>query len=373
MIEGDATLHKALRAARTQERDRRQRLAWVRAVASSYALDGAFIALFAAAGVVPVRAAWLFAAGAVGVCALTYAAYSTGWNRRFRDPSLVAPQVVVGVALQLMVVALAPGAALPLLANVFTVFAFGLIWLSLRAAATIWLLTAAGVAALMWHDAAGIGAATATPFQLALSAACVILVLGRCLVLNMYANQMRSRLSDGRRMLAASLEQIQELVHYDELTKAYNRRTLIARLEEERARARRTKTGFSVALMDLDHFKSINDTYGHAVGDDALRAFAETVHANMRATDVFGRYGGEEFLMILVAAGAAEAARGVARVQAALARRNWSALASGLTLTFSAGVTAYHADEAVAQMLGRADAALYEAKAAGRNQISIED
>ncbi len=373
MVEADSKLERALRGERVAQRERRQRLRWSASTASSYALDGLFIGLFVAAGAAPVRALAVFVAGAGAISASTFALYWTSWNRKFRDPSVIWLQVVAGVAIHLAVVALAPGAALPLLANVFTVFAFGLIWMSLRAAVVIWLMTGLAVGALLWVEAARVGAATSTPFEVLLTAACISLILGRCLVLNMYANTLRAKLAEGRRMLAASLEQIQELVHFDDLTKVYNRRTLLARLDEERSRARRTAVGFSVALMDLDNFKRVNDTYGHAAGDEALRAFAATVQASTRDTDTFGRYGGEEFLVILVAARPAEGVRAMERIRAALARRDWGAIAPGLAVTASVGVTGYRAGESVAQMLGRADAVLYEAKSAGRDRISVKD
>jgi len=373
VLEADAKLERALRGERLGQRERRQRLRWTASTASSYALDGLFIGLFVAAGAIPARALCVFAAGAVAICALTFTLYWTGWNRKLGDPSVVWLQVVAGVAIELSAVALAPRAALPLLANVFTVFAFGMIWLSLRAAIVIWLLTGIAVGALLWVEAGDIGAATSTPFEVLLSATCISLILGRCLVLNMYANALRAKLAEGRRMLAASLEQIQELVHFDDLTKVYNRRTLLARLEEERSRTRRTGVGFSVALMDLDNFKGLNDTHGHAAGDEALRAFAATVQASTRDTDTFGRYGGEEFLVILVVARPAEAVRAMERIRAALARRDWGAIAPGLVVTASVGVTGYRAGESVAQMLGRADAALYDAKSAGRDRISVKD
>jgi diguanylate cyclase (GGDEF)-like protein len=281
--------------------------------------------------------------------------------------------VAAGVALHLAIVGLAPQAAFPLLANLFTVFAFGFIWLSLRGSLVLWGLSMAATGAVLWavHGRAGIAVTSATDATvtwLSFSA-----VLARFLMLSVFANQMRARLTEGRRELAASLEQIRELVHYDELTKVYNRRTLIERLEQERSRAKRTGVPFSVALIDLDHFKAVNDNHGHATGDEVLIAFAAAVRAAMRDTDIFGRYGGEEFLLILVATPAAAATPGVERLRGAVAAVDWARFGAGLRLTFSAGVAGLHADEQIAQLLGRADAALYEAKNAGRDCFIVKE
>ena len=373
MVEGEAKLEKADKAQRSRERDRRQRLLWTAATASSYAFDVVVLGLFVAAGTIPLPVFAWFAASAAAVCLATYAVYAGGWNLKVRDQNVIWPQTAAAVVIHLMVVALAPQAAFPLLANLFTVFAFGLIWLSLRTSIVLWALSIIATGAILLSVGGRAGAATSTLFEVLVTWLCFSAIMGRCLVLSVYANDLRARLAEGRRKLAASLEQIQELVHYDELTKAYNRRTLIQRLEQERSRAERTKSGFSIALMDLDHFKAINDGHGHAAGDEVLRTYAAAVQSAMRDTDIFGRYGGEEFLLILTATAPASANAALERIGAALAACDWQAIAPGLAVTQSVGVAGYRAGESVAQLLKRADDALYEAKAAGRNCVVIKE
>jgi diguanylate cyclase len=370
---GDNVLEKAVKASAGRERDRRQRLRWTASTAASYALDAVFIGLFVAAGTIGPNVLYVFLGGAAAICAVIAVVYMSGWNLRFRDRSLIWPQVAAGVALHLAMVALAPQAAFPLLANLFTVFAFGFIWLSLRASIAMWTLSVAATGAVLWgvHGRAGIASATA--FEATVTWLTFSAVLARFLLLSVFANQLRATLAAGRRKLAASLEQIRELVHYDELTKVYNRRTLIERLEQERSRSERTGVPFSVMLMDLDHFKSVNDGHGHAAGDEVLKMFCSTVRASMRDTDVFGRYGGEEFLLILVATPAAAAAPAVERLRAAVAAAPWAKIVAGLRVTFSAGVTGSRAGERVVQLLNRADEALYEAKRAGRDRVIVRD
>ena len=371
MIEGEEKLEKAMRAARAKARDQKERLVWTGSVAASYTVDSLFLGLYFLAGTVSAFVVAAYAAAAAGVCALTYAMYSSGWNLHLRDRNVILPQAMAGAAMQLMVVALAPQIAFPFISNLFTVFAFGVIWMSLGHSLLLWILSSAAAGAVLWTAGGRAGFATANAAEIAISWLCFSAILGRCLLLGIYANDMRTRLAEGRRKLAASLEQVQELVHYDELTRVFNRRTLTQRLEQECSRAERTKSPLSVALMDLDHFKVVNDTHGHAVGDDVLRKFAETVQAMMRETDVFGRYGGEEFLLILTATDPDGAMPALERIRAGLAAVEWPALAPGLAQTISIGVAGFRKDDTIGEVLNRADTALYEAKRTGRNRIVV--
>jgi diguanylate cyclase (GGDEF)-like protein len=369
VIEADATLEKAIKQSQARQRDRRQRLLWSASTASSYALDSVFLGLFVVAGTIPAFVFYAFTAGAAAICGITVALYASGWNLRLRDHSVIWPQVVAGVAVHLMVVALAPQIAFPALANLFTVFAFGVIWLSLRGSIIIWSLTVIATGVVLWFAADRAGMAASNAFEMRLSWLCFSFILGRCLVLSVYANDMRTRLADSRRKLAASLEQVQQLASHDELTGTLNRRALMAALERERSRAERSGAPFSIAMIDLDHFKRVNDTHGHAAGDEVLRGVAATALDTMRVTDVFGRYGGEEFLMILVGTAPALALDAIGRIRAAVATKAWPSIAPDLSVTMSAGIASHRKGETIEQLLHRADLALYQAKDAGRNTL----
>jgi diguanylate cyclase (GGDEF)-like protein len=140
-------------------------------------------------------------------------------------------------------------------------------------------------------------------------------------------------------------------------------------LDDEVVRADRINAPCSIALIDLDWFKRINDTYGHPTGDEVLRTFAITVFANIRAVDRFGRYGGEEFLLVLPDTVQDTAARMLDRLRTIIADLDWSAFASGMQVTVSAGVATLNPNETSDTFLARADSALYKAKAQGRNRI----
>ena len=133
---------------------------------------------------------------------------------------------------------------------------------------------------------------------------------------------------------------------------------------------RRTGTAFAVALFDIDFFKRVNDERGHLVGDEVLRRFCAAASEALRGTDRLGRFGGEEFLVLMPTTDKAEAAHAAAeRVRDAVAQVDWNAIDAGLEVTVSAGVAIAAADDTVEALLGRADMALYAAKHEGRNRV----
>jgi diguanylate cyclase len=369
VVEAEVKPEAAIKERESRDRGQRQRIAWVRMTAASYAVDTLFLVLFAVAGTISGTVSLVYGAASAAISAGVYVTTSNGWNLKLRDPSLVEPLTILGIAMQLGVVLAAPQAAFPFLANLFTVFAFGMIWLPLRDSVVVWTLGSAGTATVFFAVHDRIGVPTSSAFELILVWLYFSLILGRCLLLSVNANRMRARLADSRRKLAASLEQVQQLASHDELTGTLNRRSLMAALERERSRAERSGASFSIAMIDLDHFKRINDTHGHAAGDEVLRALAATVHETMRTTDVFGRYGGEEFLMILFDTTPALALKAMARIGAAVAAKNWSMIASDLSVTLSAGVASHRKGETTERLLHRADLALYQAKDSGRNTV----
>ena len=183
----------------------------------------------------------------------------------------------------------------------------------------------------------------------------------------------RSRM---QRELKNKLRQALEYSAHDALTGLYNRRYFERRLREESAHAKRHKRPFSVIVFDLDHFKLVNDTYGHEDGDRVLRHVADLVGASLREDDIACRYGGEEFVVLLRGT-SGPAARVVAnRLRTAVSAKGIALGAKGELrhVTFSGGVAA--ADERndydVEKIIDRADKALYRAKRGGRNRVEME-
>jgi diguanylate cyclase (GGDEF)-like protein/PAS domain S-box-containing protein len=165
--------------------------------------------------------------------------------------------------------------------------------------------------------------------------------------------------------------QLRELATVDSLTGAVNRRYFVELAQRERERSLRSKSGLSLCLIDADNFKRINDEHGHVVGDHALVALARSARAALRAADVLGRLGGEEFAILLpdteLAGALVVAERVRATVEAAFVQNNEG---ESVGMTISVGVAQMRADESLESLLKRADTALYAAKDRGRNRVS---
>jgi diguanylate cyclase (GGDEF)-like protein len=203
----------------------------------------------------------------------------------------------------------------------------------------------------------------------ALALACFVTATGRCAFAGLYGSALREALYKNTSELKRAYARIEELADTDELTGTFNRRCIMKNLEQEIVRAQRSRRACTVAMIDLDFFKRVNDRFGHPVGDEVLRTFGLIVYANIREIDKIGRYGGEEFLLILPEAGIEEAANATDRLRSVVADVDWPTIASGLQVTMSAGVAEVRDGDTADRLLTRADVALYRAKAEGRNRV----
>ncbi|MEC5398261.1 GGDEF domain-containing protein [Uliginosibacterium sp. H1] len=168
------------------------------------------------------------------------------------------------------------------------------------------------------------------------------------------------------RALRQALGNLAHGVRRDELTGLLNRKGLVDAFDAESARAARDDGMLCVALLDLDDFKRLNDHHGHLAGDHALQHFATLARDHLRPQDAMGRFGGEEFIVLLPGASPAEAVTIIERLQAALATRAPHWQARDIPLSFSAGVIRVQAHESWHQAITRADGAMYVAKRAGK-------
>lgn len=185
-------------------------------------------------------------------------------------------------------------------------------------------------------------------------------------------NQARREVEDAEtrvRQLETELQQISEKVREDQLTGALNRHGMEEVFHREWAHADRSGAPLCLALLDLDNFKRLNDTYGHQAGDAALVHLTRVIKDIIRPTDEVARYGGEEFIIVLPETGLDDAVQVVVRLQRELTKRFFLANNERLLITFSAGVSLRGEKETPESMIGRADAALYKAKQAGKNRV----
>jgi diguanylate cyclase (GGDEF)-like protein len=166
--------------------------------------------------------------------------------------------------------------------------------------------------------------------------------------------------------LSSHAEHLTHLAQTDALTGALSRRAL------QEAYARRdTERAWTLLLLDADRFKQVNDGFSHLVGDEVLKALADILRGHLRGDDCVGRYGGEEFVVLLAGATLDDGRRVAERLREAVERHPWPDLASGLGVTISGGLVAVAKDEAFESALARADGLMYDAKSAGRNRVHV--
>ena len=188
------------------------------------------------------------------------------------------------------------------------------------------------------------------------------------------AGELEARLQVGRRILeledrlVASYQEARFQADHDGLTKLYNRAVILSTLSRELARGTREAHDTSILMMDIDHFKAVNDAFGHAAGDEVLRAVAQTLQVSVRNYDMVGRYGGEEFIVLAPNCRFAQGVRLAERIRTAVAGASISHRGTRIPISVSIGVACGRGQSADA-MLCVADAALYRAKRNGRDRV----
>lgn len=186
-------------------------------------------------------------------------------------------------------------------------------------------------------------------------------------------SSLRRELSLNRRKLQSSLTVIREMAIHDDLTGFFNRTHLMDLIETESNRSIRTGDVFSLAMIDIDKFKNINDTYGHQTGDYVLKTFAAVVRSILRKTDFCGRYGGEEFLIVLTETDIQAAKIFAERIRDCVEKSLFPSLGPDSRVTVSIGLTVYKMQENTERTISRADEALYRAKNGGRNRVEFSE
>lgn len=328
-------------------------------------LSAAYVGL--ALGAVKPWAAYLLSAWCSLSLLTIYVLLKSHSTLRSPDPSLTFPQVLCGcvaVVISYTAIDVARGLALLWLCLLML---FDINRLSVRQL----LMASFGSLSLMalataLHDHLHEGRIDAVSEWVSLGMGAVIMPVMRLVSLKSY--HWRSQMLAQRTQLAETVTQLAEASVRDALTGLINRRHMQNLLDSEWRRLRRTGQPFCFAILDLDHFKHINDAHGHAVGDAVLSTFGHLSTTQLPATDLLARWGGEEFLLLMPETPLDVARKRLDLLQDSLRLHNWSALANDLSVSFSAGLCQPQGDGPLHRQLERADRALYRAKAEGRGR-----
>ncbi|MFY0730445.1 diguanylate cyclase domain-containing protein [Pseudomonas sp. NFX15] len=305
--------------------------------------------------------------------AVLFAVFYSGCNLRFRDPSLTETQVLLGLCWQTWLIANLDEARGAFLVFYVLILLFGLFHLSRRAFVRCALLVFFSFSAItLWE---GYHFQLPDPAMAVLQACVLFIVLVWLVLYARYVQASRQRMRQRRFALQAHqdtlrgmMRQLEDLVATDELTGLFNRRHFL-RLASRELHAMDAGVVHGLALIDLDHFKRINDLHGHAAGDQVLQAFAGVATACLRDGDVLARYGGEEFVVLLPDCDADRLTACCERLRIAFTDVELIGL-NVRNLSLSAGMTLLELGDDLDDALQRADQALYRAKRDGRNRCA---
>ena len=359
------------------DRDRSRRLyrvVLVCAVGISYLLDTMLYAAFALAGTIE---PWIVVA--YGLAGFSHVALfaSIHWYCRVEggsDPQLVRWQMGYSILVQVAGMAAAPQLAPVFIGTMFIVFAFGSLRMELKQALWSWFLAFFAVGLVLTVPTrASLGIVEPTrveEFLFCLGFASIAL---RTTMLGYYGTAMRMRLFRVNSALKRARDDAERLAARDPLTGALTRRAILPLVERALKRCARTGLTACVVMIDLDWFKSVNDRFGHLAGDAVLKRVVERIQSCSREVDIVGRYGGEEFLLLLQGVDESIAAQLVERTRFAIATTDWADIAPGLVVSASCGIASTRPADTVDSLLARADRALYEAKRGGRNRTRCSD
>ena len=306
----------------------------------------------------------------VGIFVGFYFWFRTGLNLRMPDPSLTTMQMVVATLVIMFLmynVTYVRGHFLIIYSVVLLFGIYGLTTRQFLGVSVFVLATYAFVIYMLRHH---------HPERISISHdmlqwIALAVLLPFFAIIGGHISSLRSRLRSSHTEVKKAMDVIHEMAIRDELTALYNRRHFMEMLNTEKARANRHGQLFCVLMLDTHHFKKVNDTLGHLAGDQVIRAVAASIRAELRAFDFCGRFGGEEFVLVLGQATREGALPCAERIRRHVAELTFPDLPEGFRVTVSVGVTEYALREDVEATIARADEALYRAKNGGRDRVEF--
>lgn len=295
----------------------------------------------------------------------------TGINQNFDDPSLTMVQILwCSTFLLLVIYSLNSMRSIGLMAY-FSLFSFGFFRLNLRGFIIVALYSVLGYLLIIMYIRIN------EPLRINFHEELVQLVAFAMInIVMVYTGASISKLREGFRQrnieLAAALKLNTRLATTDDLTGLYTRRYIMDMLYKQKALSERDDSDFVVLFADLDHFKQINDNFGHHTGDVVLKSFSNIIQSSIREIDYASRFGGEEFVILLVKTDIEQARNVAERIRQSIEAYNFSDTAPGLMVTVSIGIANYKQYNSIQETLMTADNRMYKAKEEGRNKIIFE-
>ncbi|MGH1357146.1 MAG: GGDEF domain-containing protein [Burkholderiaceae bacterium] len=321
-------------------------------------------------GTLPSPGGWIYLGLVLAYSATFSVLVLGGFTRGLKDPFLGHLQVFAGLLLSLTLYVVAGPVADATLINLVLTLVYSIFVMTPRGVAKLVVFKLIALAIIM------VSCQLIYPQRFRLDTQIVgfIYVL-TCLpaigMLAVYITQLHDRLARGRRELREALGIVEELAQHDELTGLLNRRRMGELLTNAADQRKRDDSPITIALIDLDHFKAINDQHGHAAGDALLQRFATELRAWAGENDTIARWGGEEFLILMVGKTVAQAKTSLEKMHAQAATLDVGELAPGRPVSFSAGLAVLEAHECPDAAIARADHAMYDAKSAGRARTAV--
>ena len=320
-------------------------------------------------GLLPEGIAWHLTWTGLLTLAVIFILVRSGWSRRLSDPVLTLPHALIAIALSFSAyVQLGEHRA-----SVLILVAETIVMCMFRLRPTQMLVL--GLTSVLMLLLSVIGLTWADPIRYPSSTGLMHFVIGGAtlLILSLVAKwvtDIRTRIGRQAKELSQALATLQHMATQDTLTGLMNRRVMTDLAEAELKLVDRNGCPLTVALIDLDHFKQVNDHHGHPAGDAVLSGFAAHAQSQLRQVDKVARWGGEEFLVMMPQVQLSEALSGIERLRHSTESLRFAGHPR-VRVTFSAGMAQARPGETLEQLVDRADQALYEAKQAGRNRCCL--
>jgi diguanylate cyclase len=301
--------------------------------------------------------------GIISCNGLIYAMIRSGFNKRLKDPSLTILQMIIATFWVMVIAYYADSSRILVLLTYLVVFIFGLFRLN------VWQFLFLSAFAVVNYSLVIFLLFRIKPDLVTKADILSIVVLAVVLpwfsLVGGYITKLRAQIS-------RALATIEQMAIIDDLTQVFNRRHMYKILENQKALVDRGIQPFSICIFDLDHFKRVNDTFGHSTGDNVLKTIAQEAQKNLRTIDHIARYGGEEFILVLTNVEKDQAMISADRIRKLIKEIVFENMPADFRMTISVGVTEYQASELIQQAINRADTALYRAKNNGRDRVEYE-